>query len=297
MLKFMRLVSHPFHLVQSLTKLFYTLGALSLAAALILSTGVLPAAASGSSAPSQQERFFCDLSAYSGERIKVEDQTSPWVFSVTPPQYFSVVGIKAATECAQIFTADGTSTCYRVSGIGTSTVTVWDLADAPASCREISHLEIVAVDPAPTSTPEDPTSTPEDPTSTPEDPTSTPVTPTSTPEDPTSTPVTPTSTPEDPTSTPVTPTSTPEDPTSTPEDPDQHAGGPDQHAGGPDQHAGGPDQHAGDPNQHAGESDQHAGGPDQHAGGSDQHAGESDQHAGESDQHAGRSHQHARSPQ
>ena len=198
----------------SLSKLFYALSAILVVFAVTLSAGIVPAGASPPLAENQQERIFCNFDEYEGTVLKVEGQTSPWTFALTGPGYISVVGIKAATECAQIFTADGTSTCYGVSGIGTNSVTVWDLENAPSSCREISHLEIVVVDPVPSETPE-PTSTPVDPTETPE-PTSTPVDPTETPE-PTSTPVDPTETPE-PTSTPVDPTETPE-PTSTPEDP------------------------------------------------------------------------------
>ncbi|MDZ7843340.1 MAG: hypothetical protein U5K99_00830 [Anaerolineales bacterium] len=212
----------------AITKLSYSIGAVLIVFALVLSTGVLPANASSSTASSQQGRTWCDLSSYSGTVHKVEDQDSPWVFNAPESGYISVVGIKSASEnandvdnaCPQIFTEDGTSTCYGVSGIGTDTVTVWDLVDASSGCHEISHLEIVVVDPADlTSTPEDPTSTPQDPTSTPQDPTSTPQDPTSTPQDPTSTPQDPTSTPQDPTSTPQDPTSTPQDPTSTPQDP------------------------------------------------------------------------------
>ncbi|MBS3750635.1 MAG: hypothetical protein KGY39_03910 [Anaerolineales bacterium] len=198
----------------SLSKLFYALSAILVAFAVTLSAGIVPVGASPPLAENQQERIFCNFDEYEGTVLKVEDQTSPWEFTLTGPGYISVVGIKAATECAQIFTADGTSTCYGVSGIGTNSVTVWDLEDAPSSCREISHLEIVVIDPVPTETPEL-TSTPVDPTETSE-PTSTPVDPTETPE-PTSTPVDPTETPE-PTSTPVDPTETPE-PTVTPENP------------------------------------------------------------------------------
>lgn len=198
----------------SLSKLFYALSAILVAFAVTLSAGIVPVGASPPLAENQQERIFCNFDEYEGTVLKVEDQTSPWEFTLTGPGYISVVGIKAATECAQIFTADGTSTCYGVSGIGTNSVTVWDLEDAPSSCREISHLEIVVIDPVPSETPE-PTSTPVDPTETPE-PTSTPVDPTETPE-PTSTPVDPTETPK-PTSTPVDPTETPE-PTVTPENP------------------------------------------------------------------------------
>ena len=220
----------------SLSKLFYALSAILVAFAVTLSAGIVPVGASPPLAENQQERIFCNFDEYEGTVLKVEDQTSPWEFTLTEPGYISVVGIKAATECAQIFTADGTSTCYGVSGIGTNSVTVWDLEDAPSSCREISHLEILVVDPVPSETPE-PTSTPVDPTETPE-PTRTPVaipqtpqptnppprqpqppqptTPPETPE-PTSTPVDPTETPE-PTSTPVDPTETPE-PTVTPENP------------------------------------------------------------------------------
>ena len=239
----------------------YLMGTVMVVTALVLSTGIVPASASPGGADSQQERIFCNFDAYpQGEIVKVEDQQSPWTFTLSGPGYISVVGIKAATECAQIFTSDGSSECYRVSGIGTNSVTVWDLEDAPPSCREISHLEILIVDPVPTetiaptgtptetpdvtgtptNTPEPtntPTSTPEGtPTETPEEPTSTPTdtpepteTPTNTPEptdtpEPTETPTNtpdPTSTPEDPTETPEEPTETPQDPTSTPEDPTQ----------------------------------------------------------------------------
>jgi len=198
----------------SLSKLFYALSAILVAFAVTLSAGIVPVGASPPLAENQQERIFCNFDEYEGTILKVEDQTSPWTFTLTGPGYISVVGIKAATDCAQIFTTDGTSTCYGVSGIGTNSVTVWDLEDAPSSCREISHLEILVVDPVPSETPE-PTSTPVDPTETPE-PTSTPVDPTETPE-PTSTPVDPTETPE-PTVTPENPTPTP-DPTDPPEEP------------------------------------------------------------------------------
>jgi len=198
----------------SLSKLFYALSAILVVFAVTLSAGIVPAGASPPLAENQQERIFCNFDEYEGTVLKVEGQTSPWTFALTGPGYISVVGIKAATECAQIFTADGTSTCYGVSGIGTNSVTVWDLENAPSSCREISHLEIVVVDPVPSETPE-PTSTPVDPTETPE-PTSTPVDPTETPE-PTSTPEDPTETPEQ-TATPENPTTTP-DPTDPPEEP------------------------------------------------------------------------------
>ncbi|MFO7942896.1 MAG: hypothetical protein R6U51_01100 [Anaerolineales bacterium] len=186
------------------SKLLYVLGSVLVVFALVLSAGIAPVSASSPLAENQQERIFCDFYAYEGTVEKVEDQTSPWTFTLTGPGFISVVGIKAATECAQIFTTDGTSTCYGVSGIGTNSVTVWDLEDAISSCREISHLEILVVDPVPSDTPE-PTSTPVDPTETP-DPTSTPVDPTETPE--------PTATPEDPTQTPD-PTDPPEEPTGT----------------------------------------------------------------------------------
>ena len=207
----------------------YFLGTVFVVVALVLSTGIVPASASPERANSQQERIFCNFDAYpEGEVIKVEDQQSPWTFTLSGPGYISVVGIKAATECAQIFTSDGSSECYRVSGIGTNSITVWDLEDAPASCREISHLELLIVDPVPTETPET-TNTPTEtlevtstPTNTP-DPTNTPTntpepteTPTSTP-DPTNTPENSTATPPGPTSTPENPTETPQDPTSTPQ--------------------------------------------------------------------------------
>jgi hypothetical protein len=231
--------------LKSATRIAYTLGAVLMTAALVLSTGVVPVTAGSSAAPSQQGRLFCDLSAYPGEKIKVEGQSSPWTADVSPPRYFSAVGIKAGTECMAVFTADGSDACYRVSGIGTSSITVWDLVEGGTpDCPEVSHLEIVAVDPEPTNTPDSPTNTPtftptftltptNTPTNTPEGPTNTP---THTPEGPTSTPThTPTFTPtftltptNTPTNTPTftqtptnTPTSTPEDPTGTPTDPPQ----------------------------------------------------------------------------
>lgn len=195
------------HFYLSLTKFSYGMGAVLVAFALILSTGILPVNASPAPAPSQQGTLFCDFGSYQGSVVKVEDQESPWTFTVTGNGYISVVGIKAATECAILFTSDGSSTCYRVEGIGTKSVTVWDRDDAPPECRDISHLEILVVDPtpSPTATEVPPTETP-DPT-----PTATDVPPTETPES------TPTATDDPATETPdSTPTATDIPPTGTP---------------------------------------------------------------------------------
>jgi len=146
----------------SFSKVLYSVGAIFVAFALLLSTGILSVRASSSPAPSQQERLFCDFGSNEGSVVKVEDQESPWTFTVSGNGYISVVGIKAATECAILFTSDGTSTCYEVTGIGTQTVTVWDREDAPPSCREISHLEILVVDPTPSPTAQENTPTPTD---------------------------------------------------------------------------------------------------------------------------------------
>lgn len=137
----------------SLTKASYGMGSVLIACAVLLSTGILPVFASSAPASSQQGTIWCNFDAYDGTVVKVEDQTSPWTFTLSGPGYISVVGIKAATECAHIFTSDGESDCYKVVGIGTKSVTVWDLEDAPASCREISHLELLIVDPVPSDTP------------------------------------------------------------------------------------------------------------------------------------------------
>ena len=137
----------------SLTKALYGMGSVLIAFAVLLSTGILPVFASSAPASSQQGTIWCNFDAYDGTVVKVEDQTSPWTFTLSGPGYISVVGIKAATECAHIFTSDGESDCYKVVGIGTKSVTVWDLEDAPSSCREVSHLELLIVDPVPSDTP------------------------------------------------------------------------------------------------------------------------------------------------
>jgi len=122
---------------------------------------------------------------------------------------------------SQLFTQDTANieSCYTITGIGTSTVTVQRTGSPGSTCQGISHIDVMVGQPTPTSTPGStptPTSTP---ASTPT-PTSTPgptATSTSTP-GPTETPASTPSPTETPASTPgptETPTSTP-GPTETP---------------------------------------------------------------------------------
>lgn len=87
------------------------------------------------------------------------------------------VTVKAGSEQSSdstctTYTADGTYSCYAVSGLGTGSVTVTKVGSG-SECKDISHLE--AIQELPTTTPTDPPTPTETPTEVPtEDPTEVP---------------------------------------------------------------------------------------------------------------------------
>jgi hypothetical protein len=206
-----------YQLAKVLGGLAYAGGALFIALSFIVG-GSIPSTTHAQ--PAQIDDQWC------GDGWDMKDEVGPpWSLSAPSGYVWYQVGIKAATDCFKTKSNGEVAGCYEVSGLGTDTLTVRDLPDAPSECHAVSHIlgkyqqEEPTDTPRPTNTPEDPTETPTD---TPEEPTETP---TDTPEDPTATP---TNTPEPPTETPTdtpegptnTPTETPDGPTSTPTDTD-----------------------------------------------------------------------------
>ncbi len=59
------------------------------------------------------------------------------------------------TQLHTFFTADTTTDCYNISGIGTSVVTVTRPGEGSRECQAISHIDVLVATPTPT-----PTSTP-----------------------------------------------------------------------------------------------------------------------------------------
>jgi hypothetical protein len=83
-----------------------------------------------------------------------KDETAPYTITAPAGQVFTAVWVKAGSTqngggCVLLTTA--IDTCYNVSGLGTSTVTVTNTG-APG-CFGISHIEGVVGTPTPTPTP------------------------------------------------------------------------------------------------------------------------------------------------
>jgi hypothetical protein len=155
-----------------------------------------------------------------GSDYTSKDDSAP--FEYKGSKIIDKVIIKAGDSCFKLKIGDTSNSCYKASGLGTSSVKVKMIGEEGPSCQAISHVLFFGDDPKPPTTEPPPTDvTPTEPTpteATPTEPTPTEATPTEpTPTEPTPTEPTPTEpTPTDPTPTEPTPTDpTPTDPTPT----------------------------------------------------------------------------------
>jgi hypothetical protein len=155
-----------------------------------------------------------------GSDYTSKDDSAP--FEYKGSKIIDKVIIKAGDGCFKLKIGDTSNSCYKASGLGTSSVKVKMIGEEGPSCQAISHVLFFGDDPKPPTTEPPPTDvTPTEPTpteATPTEPTPTEATPTEpTPTEPTPTEPTPTEpTPTDPTPTEPTPTDpTPTDPTPT----------------------------------------------------------------------------------
>ena len=137
-------------LSHKLARLSYLIGIISLFIAIIFSLIQEPARA-------EETDLHCPLDYE--KKVDLNEGVDLVTISTDyADRIIHAVGIKSATECFY-FTSNGDDGCYRVSGIGTGTVTVERIGDGP-NCQAMSYVAIYT-SPAPTATPTNtPTKTP-----------------------------------------------------------------------------------------------------------------------------------------
>jgi hypothetical protein len=79
-----------------------------------------------------------------------KDESAP--FEYDGDQIITKVIIKSGANCIT-FGGNGDNGCYRVSGIGSTSVKVWRIGEAGPECQEISHVEFYAEQVEETATP------------------------------------------------------------------------------------------------------------------------------------------------
>ncbi|MGD2156778.1 MAG: hypothetical protein PVG32_07885, partial [Anaerolineales bacterium] len=147
--------------MRKLAYLSYLLGVFFIVVSLALSAGVAPATANEASSisisPLQGPGNCGDWDA------KVENGP-PWTYTTPNGELIQKLTVKAGSQqtgeaCYPFSFPPSTqqNDCYRVTGLGTTSVTATDIGGS--SCREISHIEIYFMDATPTATTPPPTPT------------------------------------------------------------------------------------------------------------------------------------------